>query len=83
MDGLFLHYVDRSKDSYVIESLEQLISERQDFLEWDFENETLDEIDTGNVIYNRQGKNALSTDHWQHRRVINRNNKYEETTNKG
>ena len=60
-----------------------MIKERGQFLEWNFENETIDDIGTGAVIYERTGKNALSTDTWNHKRVYKPHEKFEETTNKG
>lgn len=78
-DGKFLHYVDKSQegDEAIVTSLGQLIERNKKFLEWNFENETLEDISSGEITRNRKGGSQASGDTWNHKRKSNRKEKFE------
>lgn len=51
-NGRFLHFMDKSKDE-AVDSLDEIIKDRENFIEWKFENETLDNVSEGDVIQTR------------------------------
>ena len=48
-EGMFLHFMDHLTDKPV-DSLDEVIKSKDNFIQWSFENETLDNISGGEII---------------------------------
>lgn len=49
-----------------MDSLDEIIKEKSQFIEWKFENETLDNIPEGEIKHSRVGNNMATLDTWEH-----------------
>jgi hypothetical protein len=81
-NGRFLHFMDKSTDE-AVDSLDEIIKDKENFIEWKFENETLDNVSDGEVLQTRQGYNAATLDKWEHRQVNKKKSNVVEVKNKG
>ena len=80
-DGKFLHFIDKSKegDEAIIESLEQVIKSHEKFLEWQFENDSVEDVTNNETVFSRHGQNASNGDNWTHKKTRRPDEKFEET----
>lgn len=74
-------FQDQQKVEY--RSLQELVEKNESNLEWDYTNETIDDIPNAQLVFCKEGKDSEFSGSWNHKRTVNQIDKSEIVENKG
>lgn len=76
--GYFISFVD---DSQELKSLQELVDQYKNFIEWRYQNITIDDIPNQQLIYLKEGNNNKTNETWNFKRLVKPVDKFEEVFN--
>lgn len=79
-NGFFQCFIDTEGKQY--NSLKELIEKAPEFLSWEYENETLEDIAKGVVTVTRKGKDFVNNEEWHNFKTYDHNTQVEKVVNK-